>query len=388
MKKIIDFRVYVVSAVLASIVALMMMSLLNSGPVEAQGIPAAPYLFSGNATVSGGAVPDGIEITARIGEYESEPVLTIGGRFILLTVSPDLDESRSLENLPIHFYLDGVQASESAIYRLAGLPVIDLNFNLTFPNLPVPTPTPTSVPVLPAVYSGAIAVRGGIVPQNGVLIAQVGDYVSPPAVIQGDGYVSLVVDPNDPSLEGKVIRFVLEGIIASRTDIYVSGKFVRGFDLLFETLPTPTPLPATATPIPPTATTVLPSPTPLPPTVTPIPASSTLIPATMTSVPPTPILSSPTPVVVATMTSIRPTPTPTPTPTPIAKATIPAVVAVITSQRSAEAIQEKPGTSGDCGFSPGGPSGNGGIGGLLSLLAPLGFMVGLRRTRSRAKDHS
>lgn len=379
MKNRFNFRVNVLLLLIASIGLVGVMSLAGRGQAQAQGIPAAPYLFAGDASVAGNTAPDGMLVTARIGEYESEPSLIENGRYALLTVSPDLDDSRDLQNLPIHFYLDGVKASESVIYKLAGLPVIDLKFNLTFPNLPVPTPTPTPEPVLPAVYSGAITVTGGLVPADAVLVAMIGGYTSPPAVIQGDKYLSLVVDPNEPGLRGEIIRFVLNGVTGVRTDSYVSGSFVRDFDLVFGQLPTPTPVPATVTPVPPPT----PTPTMVPPTATPARETPTSVPATATvapkatrlpatPLPPTPLPPTNTPTVAPTITS-----TPQPAES-TAKSMIPAVVSAVVVSNDQGASE----VDGDCAMAPGGSGGSGAENALL-LLAPLGLAAGLRRRNKK-----
>lgn len=365
---------------IASVLVFSGYAIGGSNTAQAQGIPAAPYLFAGDVKVAGNVAPDGLPVTAKIGEYESEPSFTGNGRYSLLTVSPDLEDSRDLENLPIHFYLDGVKANETKIYKLAGLPVIDLSFNLSFPNLPVPTPTPTPVPLLPAVYSGSIVVSGGgIVPADAVLVGKVGDYVSPPAFIQHGTYMGLFIDPNDPALRGATIEFVLNGVIAARTDTYVSGSFVREFDLAFGELPTPVPV-ATATAVPATVTPVT------SPTSTAVPATATAIPPTATPVLPTPtVLATATavptiPVPTASAPTVGPTPTLTPQPAKvIAKATIPAVVSAVIVPKSGKNGGGASSTGGDCALAPGGSSGASGTENVLLLMAPLALVLGIRR---------
>ena len=369
----------IVLAVGTTTVAIAVISVALALPareVVAQGLPAAPFIYSGSVTVAGAPAPDGYAITARINGYQSEPVTTAGGRYSSLTVSPPQGSTNSFVNKTITFHLDGVQAEESDTFKAAGFPVIDARFNLTFPQLPVPTPTvtpipptvtPTPVVALPAVYSGALVVAGGTVPVGAVLEARIGGYRSAPAVIEGEGYINLVVDPQDLGLAGGTIDFFLNGVKSSISHTYQSGSFTRGFDLVFTGLPTPTPtaLPPTPTPVPPTATPV--PPTPVPPTATPVPP--TPVPATATPVPPTPV--------PPTATSVPPTPTLVP-PTPTAAAVVaaPAAAAPPTPSPTAEP------TDGDCLATSNAPVAAG-LANVLLLVAPLGIIAGFRRSRKR-----
>ena len=183
---------------------------------------------------------------------------------------------------------------------------------------PEPTPTPTITPTpqaaFPAVYSGPIIIAGGTVPENAIIIAQLGAYESLPAVISGNSYLNLVVAPNDHTLLGKPITFLLNGHPAEGADAYTSGKIDQNFPLVFVGLPQPTSTPTpTSTPIPvptsaPTPPTPTSTPTPAPPTSTPTP-----VPPTSTPTPPTPT-STPTPTPTSTPTPVPPTSTPTPVP--------------------------------------------------------------------------
>ena len=295
------------------------------GSVLAQAPPPIPHFFKGTVRVGAGAQipPDGHTVIARIDtRYESEPVQIVGGQFQGLGVGP---QDPNTVGATITFYLDGVVlADQTATYRPGFRRGADLDeaIDLTFPMLPVPTPTPTPEPTAtptitptpeaanPAVYSGPIVIAGGAVPPNATLIAQLGAYESFPAAISGNTYVNLVVAPNDPTLLGKPITFLLNGHPAEETDAYTSGKIDQNFPLVFVGLATPTPVPTATppppTPVPPTATP--PPPTPVPPTATP-PPPPTPVPPTATPPPP------PTPV-----PTVAPPPAPTavvaPTPVP------------------------------------------------------------------------
>ena len=233
---------------------LVVLALMSGRTTRAQGIPPGPVIYIGNVIVSGAPAPDGLQITARILDYETAPVTTSEGGYIGLTVAPP-DES--YVGKTITFHMDGVQAAETDTSIQPSLPIVKRGFTLTFATLPpTPTPTPTATPFPPTVYSGTIVVAGGEVPADAILIARVGSYVSPPAKVEGNNYRNLVVTPIDPTaIEGLAVEFFLNGVRSSTTDTFAPGVFKTGFGLVFSGLPTPTPTPLptptpTATPIP------------------------------------------------------------------------------------------------------------------------------------------
>ena len=348
---------------------------LQTGEAEAQTFPILPFLYSGSATAGGASAPDSLVdaggacislcITARIRDYATAPVPVRDGRYNALTVSPP-DES--LFQQTITFYLDGVQAQETDTFIRAGSPVIDLNFSLTFDRLPEPTPTPTPIPptptpipqvAQPAAYSGPIVVAGGTVPEGAVLVARIGSYESEPALIEDEEYRSLVLNPQDFSLVGQTVEFLLNRVKSGTTDIYESGSFKTNFGLVFVGVPEPT-----ATPTP--------TPTPLPPkpTQTPVP------PPTPTR---TPILQHPSPVAATATGTPRPTPAATPTavpPTPAPPTPPPTVVVA-----AAVATPTPTSSGGGCFSNFGSAPAMAGLGNLMLLLAPLAFIAGRRRLR-------
>jgi len=87
--------------------------------------------------VIGGVVPDGAELIARIGTYESLPSLIVGEEFRNLVVDPR-DPGFIGQN--IQFLLDGIVASTVVKFASGGS---DRNLDLIFDNLPTPTPTPS-----------------------------------------------------------------------------------------------------------------------------------------------------------------------------------------------------------------------------------------------------
>ena len=292
----------------------------------AQAPPPFPFIYKGTAKTSdGAAVPDGLQIFAIVGNYQSEPVDVENGRYRDLTLGP---ESNASFNKDVIFVLWDVEADQTDTFTRVGFPAFR-TLNLTFPRLPDPTPTPTVVttptatptqtPVPTATptpthtpvatptpitaepmtfVSGFVVVSGAPVPADSMLTARIGSYESAPVPVASDGgYSGLFVDPQDTSLIDQTIDFYVNGHRARTTSTYESGAFKRDFDILVVGLPTPDP---TETPVP------TPTPTSVPPTATPAPT------ATPTSVPPPPV---PTP--VATPTPV-PTPTPAPTATPTA----------------------------------------------------------------------
>ena len=202
---------------------------------------------------------------ARVGSYVSSPATMEGQAYKNLVVDPG---DISMAGREVAFVLDGVVAITTHTYTSGGS---HHDFLLVFPALltpeptPTPSPTPTPTPAveaaLPSAYSGQIVVSGGSVPEGAELVARVGSYTSPPAMIEGQGYRNLVVDPGDISMAGRAIAFVLNGVVAQTTHTYASGSHQHDFLLVFPPLPTPEPTPTpTLTPTPtPTPEVALPS---------------------------------------------------------------------------------------------------------------------------------
>ena len=224
---------------------------------------ALPSVYSGQIVVSGGNVPERAKLVAKIGSYTSPPAIIEGQEYKNLVVDPG---EISMEGRAVAFILNGVVAQTEHTYTSGSR---HRDFLLVFPPLPTPEPTPTPVPTptptveaaLPSAYSGQIVVSGGSVPEAAELVARVGSYTSPPAMIEGQGYRNLVVDPGDISKAGRAIAFVLNGVVAQTTHTYASGSHQQDFLLVFPPLPTPEPTPTpTPTPTPvPTPEVALPS---------------------------------------------------------------------------------------------------------------------------------
>ena len=351
------------SAWLLGVLAAIAAGMLSTGTASAQGSPGPfPAAFAGTVMVAGEPAPDGLSITARILDYESEPAVVQDGKYESLVVAPP---DNSYVQRTMTFHLDGVQADQIKIFIQLE---VNFNLNLTFPNLPLPTPTPTPDPALatptpsearPAVYSGHVIIQGGSVPAGAQLVARLGAYESFSVTVENEEFRNLVVDPDDVNLIGQPIEFFLDGVKADITDNYESGKFERELVLIYTAFPTPTP---TQTPVPPTATSTR---TPFPPTATP----------TQTPVPPT---ATPTrtpfpPMATPTSTPVPPTPTPTLTPT-----TVPP-----TATPSALVPTPTPESTGGCSSTLGNTPALTGLANILLMFGPLVVVAGYRYRRRR-----
>ena len=340
--------------------------------VFGQSPPPLPSIYSGTVTVAGETAPDGIIIFAMLGDYISPSVTVANGRYVGLTVGPP---NVSFAGQLVTFHIETVQADETAKFIAYSLPVVLSSFNLSFPNLPIPTPTvtptPTQTPIVaaPASYSGMVFVPGGAIPGIAQIVARIGsDYESHPVLVDSNtGEYGLFVDPLDINLIGRTVEFFINGVKARTTVIYESGVSNRNLDVIFTDFPTPIP---TETPVPPTKTLVpTATKTAVPPTQTPVPTAT----ETPTTAPVPPTIKNPAPVVAKTQT---PTPEPpTATPAPVAS----------TPTESPEApVDEDDGErAGTCNSTHSDTSILGGAGNLLLLFAPLGAILALKKSRRK-----
>ena len=298
---------------------------------SAQGLPPSSVTYSGTATAGGSPVPDGYVIRARIGDYLSQPIEIRNGNYVGLQVAAPTTAHVGRD---ITFLIGDEPANEKDAYHPTGTPSFK-SLNLTFGRLPSVTPTPvatatptpepgetpTGPPQLPpgtgggvpnpSTYSGRLSAAGSEIPAGMELVARIGSYASEPALVRGDSYSGLVVNPADASLVGGEIEFFFGGIRSATTATFRGGEFIENFTLVFFGFPTPTPATPTAMPTP-TPTRV--PPTPVPPTpVPPTPVPPTAVPATpvpATSVPPTPVPPTPVPPTPVPATPVPPTAVP------------------------------------------------------------------------------
>ena len=381
--------------------------------------------YVGIVTIGGQPAQDGLLITARVGNYESEPV-KVGGEpgqgvssgAFSLNVGPAHD----YEGLEIEFWIEGqVKADQTG--ELFGpiepgkdtvclgcpwaLPILR-RLDLTFSTGPVPTPTQTFTPTAttvilePAFLSGT-AFSGSSTPPDGTLIyAKIDEYQSEVVPIL-NGRFTLVLNPAAEEFGGKPVNFFLSSLQSLQPYRFTPGESRTDLIILFPPLPTPTPtLTPTLTPtntptVTPTHTatptveptrTPTPTPTPTPtatltPTPTPVAdvAATVFAALTMTAAAsPTETPPPPTPTVTPTATpTVTPTPTPVPTPTPLPTATptsTPTPTPTATPVPTATPIPE---SRGFCNSTGGGQANLG----LLALLALPALLAARRATRRR-----
>lgn len=346
----------ILTAIMAGLIAGM------GDRANAQGeIPSISAItLHGDVTISGGVDPNGMRITAKIGDdWVSEPAI-VGAQNENSFVGLFIHAPKELIGREITFWLDDqVPADEKTPYSFIdqfgieiltwGLPQLRQQ-NLRFPFAPIATPTPTTVPasptptqviLAPTFYEGRVR-AGSVPPPDGTLIhAVIDDYVTQFASVFGGEYF-LTVDPQLENYAGRPVEFFIGQTKALQEDVFEAGARRENFLLVFPPLPTPTPVPTeTPTPTP----TLTPTPTPEP-TRTPTP--------------------TPTPTVV---------PTATPTPTPIAD-----VTATAEANATATAVA-KEAEGGSCSAREGGPAG---LGNIALLLAPLA-LVAWRRFEKNAR---
>ena len=268
------------------------------GPRERPGPPTVVGDLLWHGDGGGSPVPDGYVITARIGDYLSQPIEIRDGNYVGLQVAAPTTAHVGRD---ITFLIGDEPANEKDAYHPTGTPSFK-SLNLTFGRLPSVTPTPVATatptaeagetPVAPpspppgggvpnaSTYSGRLSAAGAEIPEGMELVARIGSYASEPALVKGDSYSGLVVNPADATLVNGEIEFFLSGIRSATTATFRGGEFIENFTLVFFGFPTPTPAAPAATPTP-TPTRV--PPTPVPPT--PVPPT----PVPPTPVPPTPV---------------------------------------------------------------------------------------------------
>jgi len=370
-------------------------------------VPPMPWIYSGTVEVAGEPIVNSVMeiddaldgngdpldertygelvcvtycIHAKIGTWTTASVAIKDGIYTALNVGPP---DVTYNNKTIYFYIAGrtfpavnidktpydILADETETFSAAFLPSVTFNYRLTFAKLPDPTPTPTPTvtptPVIaqPSVYSGPLIISGASnPPNNAVLIAKIGSYTSAPAVIDGESYKNLILNPSNITYEGMKIEFYLNGYKSLTTDIFYNGSFNLSFPLLFTAIPnaTATPIPVTAVPI--AVPVIIPTITP-----TPILIIKTII------VTPTPVTSTSTPI---------PSVTPLPTSTPVAPTPI---VLVVTATPESDISTPVPLESGGCFAKHGDLSVQTGAANIFFLISPLLFIIFHRIYRKKIK---
>ncbi len=100
-----------------------------------------PSLYSGLIVSSGGAAPEGAQVIARIGSYQSSAVPVVNGGYVNLVVDPPGEQ---FVGQTIEFIVAGVTSRTTDTFAAGQT---KRNFDLVFTQFP--TPTPTAVPPTP-----------------------------------------------------------------------------------------------------------------------------------------------------------------------------------------------------------------------------------------------
>ena len=265
--------------VFATMLALLGVGILGgTRGVEASGagIPPWPVIYSGTVTLGGAPAPDGLWVVGKMEGYTSVPLQVRDGRMSGLAVGAP-DQSYFGKTITFELWAaadisEGATiADQTDVFGKYALPTLKKDFNLTFPSFPTPTPLPTATPTVtplptatpiatatpivvgPVVYNGMVVASGGIIPESALLTARIGGYESKAVPVVGGAYLSLIIDLNDPSLTGEVVKFYLNGTEARTSAVYDVGNTIRNVDLIFTDLPifetaaatvTSTPVPA------------------------------------------------------------------------------------------------------------------------------------------------
>lgn len=136
---------------------------------QSAGPPLLPIIYSGTVYVDGVLLSGQRELTARVGDWESSPVLVQDGQFQLLIAGPP---DSSYEGALITFRLGGLQASQQFTFTDMPEPkteTVRLDFT-TAP--PMPTATPTTASETP--FNGESDEEGGLPLWTWVVLGVVG----------------------------------------------------------------------------------------------------------------------------------------------------------------------------------------------------------------------
>ena len=101
-----------------------------------------PSLYFGIASVAGLPLPNGTEIVARIGEYQSQPATVKSGTYQILVSPVSLD----FVGKEVGFYVNGFKAFQTDIFLGGETKSVNLLFTAVPPPTPIPTPIPEPTP--------------------------------------------------------------------------------------------------------------------------------------------------------------------------------------------------------------------------------------------------
>jgi len=87
------------------------------------------------------------------------------------------------------------------------------------------TKPPNETKAYPSIYSGTLVAAGTSIPSDAILKAQIGNYISSPALINGNNFQNLVISPNKTLYIGEPITFFLNDVKSEPTnETYIPGE--------------------------------------------------------------------------------------------------------------------------------------------------------------------
>jgi hypothetical protein len=87
------------------------------------------------------------------------------------------------------------------------------------------TKPPNETKAYPSIYSGTLVAAGTSIPSDAILKAQIGNYISSPALINGNNFQNLVISPNKTLYIGEPITFYLNDVKSEPTnETYIPGE--------------------------------------------------------------------------------------------------------------------------------------------------------------------
>ena len=157
-------QVRLFGTVMVAVYLVALGALLGAKAGQPTNPPPFPNTYSGNVFIGDDPAPDGIEVFARIGDYDThvarpgfedrQIVLTKDGGYARLVISPP---GETFVGKTITFFatrgFDEIQASETAVFQRVNLATnagLANTLDLHFPQAPSATPprTPTPIPTI------------------------------------------------------------------------------------------------------------------------------------------------------------------------------------------------------------------------------------------------
>jgi len=126
--------------------ALCVLLFARGTKLQGQGLPPFPILYGGQALVNGEPVPEGTDLAARVGDYETWTTVEKDGIYRNLLVAPPSPEYYQVS---VTFHALGLAAQEQDVFLQTGGPTFKtLGFDLHFSRLTSGvSPQPTGSPI-------------------------------------------------------------------------------------------------------------------------------------------------------------------------------------------------------------------------------------------------